>query len=115
MVINGREYSGHALDRMQQQGIMPSASFTIAGYRSGSVSLRQLLDDLDAVWNNLPSSERGEEFRSHWWTLEEAYAVALDRGELAALPADAQADIDEAVGELERLMGSWPLPPEAVV
>lgn len=97
-----------------EQRLYNLASFTIAGYRSGTVSLRRLVDDLDAIWNNLPSSEWGEEFRSHWWTLEQAYSVALDRGELAAMPADAQADIDEAVRELERLMGSWPSPPEAV-
>jgi len=80
------------------------ASTSLTGYRSGAVSLRRLIDDLDAVWNRLISTQWSEEFRGHWWTLEQAYAVALDRGEIEALPADVKADIEGAVGELERLL-----------
>ena len=87
------------------------ATTSLAGYRSGAVSLRQLIDDLDAVWNGLLSTQLSEEFRGHWWTLEQVYAVALDRGELEALPADAKADIEEAVGGLERLLDAWPESP----
>jgi hypothetical protein len=52
---------------------------------------------------SLPSQWR-DEFRGHWWTLEQVYAVALDRDELAALPGDAVSDIEEAVSGLEELL-----------
>jgi hypothetical protein len=90
------------------------ASASLSGYRSGAVSLRRLVDDLNVVWNNLPSTEWSEEFRGHWWTLEQVYSVALDRGELEALPADAEADIDEAVGGIEGLLDVWPASPNGV-
>lgn len=90
------------------------AATSLTGYRSGAVSLRRLVDDLDAVWNRLLSTRWSEEFRGHWWTLEQIYAVALDRGELEALPADAKADIEEAVGGLERLLDAWPESPDTV-
>jgi hypothetical protein len=90
------------------------ASASLTGYRSGAMSLRRLIDDLDVVWNGLPATEWSEEFRGHWWTLEQVYAVALDRGELGTLPADARADIEEAVGELERLLDAWPASPNTV-
>ncbi|WP_117212991.1 hypothetical protein [Allorhizocola rhizosphaerae] len=96
------------------QRLQRLARASLAGYKSSTVSLRRLIDDLDAVWNNLPSTDWSEEVRGHWWTLEQVYAVALDRGELEALPADAKADIEEAVRALEALLDSWPLRPDTV-
>jgi hypothetical protein len=84
------------------------ASSALGGYRAGSVPLRRLIDDLDAVWNNLSSSEWSDDFRGHWWTLEQVYAVALDRGQLNAMPSDSLAAIDEAIAGLEALVNSWP-------
>jgi hypothetical protein len=50
-------------------------------------------------------SEWRTELRGHWWTLEQVYAVAIDRQELDDLPVDAVADIEEAVDGLEALLG----------
>jgi hypothetical protein len=76
----------------------------LADYRNGQTSLAQLVNDLDAIWNDLPLSEWRDEFRGHWWTLEQVYAVGIDRGELAELPVDAQSDINEAVAGIESLL-----------
>jgi hypothetical protein len=73
-------------------------------YRDGQTSLAQLVNDLDAVWSDLSPSEWRDEFRGHWWTLEQVYAVGIDREELAELPADARSDIDEAVAGIESLL-----------
>jgi hypothetical protein len=62
------------------------------------------VDDLDAIWSGLLPSPWRDEFRGHWWTLEQVYAVALDRDELSALPDDAVSDIEEAVSALEELL-----------
>jgi hypothetical protein len=90
--------SGHEL-RLREP-----ARRTVAAYRSGEISLRQLVDDLDVIWSELAPSQWRDEFRGHWWTLEQVYAVALDRGELNALPDDAVSDIEEAASGLEELL-----------
>ena len=165
--INGRTFGGHALDRMQQQGITPSvvedavSSSVVEGkrpgtsahyseandltvitdtesgrvitvdygriramteefipdqgirarargalddFRAGSTSLRDLITRLEDVWDSLPESDWKIEFRGYWWTLEQVYAVAIDRQELDALPADAVVDVEEAVSGLEALV-----------
>lgn len=84
------------------------ASSALAGYRAGSVPLRRLIDDLDVVWSRLSSSEWGDDFRGHWWTLEQVYAVAVDRGQINSMPPESLAAIDEAIAGLEALVNSWP-------
>lgn len=101
-------------DLTPDQRIQLQARTALVGYRSGAVPLRRLIDDLDVVWNNLPTTEWSEEFRGNWWTLEQVYVVALDRGEIDTLPADAVAEIEEAIGRLERLVDAWPESPNAV-
>ena len=77
---------------------------SLQGYRSGRVTLRRLIDDLDEVWSHVPKSEWSEHFRSQWWVLEEIYAVALDRRELDQLSLDDQKSIGTALDELGRLL-----------
>ena len=81
---------------------------SLAGYRAGDTSLRRLVDDLDTVWSKLGSSDWLVDFRGHWWTLEQIYSVALDRGELESLSPESLAAIDEAVAALEGLLETWP-------
>lgn len=76
----------------------------IADYRAGVVTLRRLVNDLDSIWTNLEPSNWKEEFRGHWWTLEQVYSVALDRNQLNELPADAIEDIEEALNNLDALL-----------
>jgi hypothetical protein len=84
------------------------ANRSLTSYRTGEISLGRLVDDLDTVWSNLGASDWLVEFRSHWWTLEQIYSVALDRGEVSSLPPESLAAIDEAVAALERLLETWP-------
>lgn len=73
----------------------------LEAYRHDRLSLGPLIDDLDALWNELTMVQGAwrEELRGHWWTLEQVYAVALDRG-YASLPDDHRVLIDEAVNAL---------------
>jgi len=81
------------------------AAQTLSEYRAGNLSLRRLIDALDSVWNSLETSGWRDEFRGHWWTLEQIYSVALDRGDLANLSRDEMQEIEEALNELEVLIG----------
>jgi hypothetical protein len=62
------------------------------------------VDDLNLIWSESSQSDWWDEFRGYWWTLERVYAVALDRGELDALPVDVVADIEESITGLEVLL-----------
>ncbi|MER7855370.1 MULTISPECIES: hypothetical protein [unclassified Streptomyces] len=88
-----------------QQWLREGARQSIRKYRSGDISLRSLIDDLDSVSSNLATSPLSEEIRSQWWVLEEIYAVALDRGDLHELPREDALAIQEALDVLERLFG----------
>ncbi|MGW0874225.1 hypothetical protein ACWD3Z_27580 [Streptomyces sp. NPDC002740] len=77
---------------------------SIQKYRAGEIALRSLIDDLDSVSSNLEASPLGEDLRSHWWVLEEIYAVALDRGDLQELPREDELAIEETLDALERLL-----------
>ena len=81
------------------------AQRVIVDFRTSRISLKRLVDDLDTIWSNLDASSWRDEFRGHWWTLEQVYAVALDRRELDNLPSDAIDDIEEALRGLEGLLG----------
>jgi hypothetical protein len=76
----------------------------MASFRAGEASLRELVDYLNSVWNDIPPSEWRDVFRGHWWTLEQVYAVAVDRDELYALPSDAASDIRDALEGIESLL-----------
>jgi hypothetical protein len=86
---------------------------SLASYKAGRLSLRRLVDDLDTVWSNLEPSDWREDFRGHWWTLEQVYAVAVDRGDLESLPQESLVAIDEATTALELLLDSWQTPEDS--
>lgn len=70
-------------------------------FRSGEVPLRRLIDDLNSLWSELEvPGDWSERFRSHWWTLEQVYSVAVDRGQVDPLPADFSVLISEAVDSM---------------
>ena len=95
-------------DTTPDQRLRVLAVGALSDYKVGKISLRRLVDDLDVVWNSVPPSEWGDEFRGHWWTLEQIYAVALDRGELDLLSAESLAAIQQATTALEALVNRWP-------
>jgi hypothetical protein len=75
----------------------------LTNYRAGKIPLGRLVDNLDTLWSQLEPSTWHDAFREHWWTLEQIYAVGLDRQELDALPDDVVTDIETAVTALEAL------------
>jgi hypothetical protein len=79
----------------------------LEAYRHRDLGLGTLISDLDALWGEfrLQDDMWLEEFRGHWWTLEQFHAVAIDR-ELNELPDDFQVPVDEAVDQLRFLMDS---------
>lgn len=87
----------------QLRGVARSA---LGEYRVGRISLRKLIDELDLVWSRLERSEWSDEFRGHWWTLEQVYSVALDRGEIDSLSSEYLSAIGEATDALEGLLES---------
>jgi hypothetical protein len=95
-------------DTTPDQRLRALAAGALSDYKAGRTSLRRLVDDLDVAWSGVSQSEWGDEFRGHWWTLEQIYAVALDRGELNSLSADSIAAIEEAAAALEALVNRWP-------
>ncbi|MFI5783798.1 hypothetical protein [Nocardia sp. NPDC051570] len=84
----------------------------LAAYRDGTYSLPELIDDLSMLINemendsvNAINSEWISEFRQQWGTLEEVYAVALDRGQsLDALPEKSASAIDSATAHIENML-----------
>ncbi|WP_394828245.1 hypothetical protein [Pendulispora albinea] len=75
-------------------------------FNDGKLPLSNLIDSLRALLDNVEevSSQWRESFGQHWWTLEQVYAVALDRGNLEALPIESKVLVAEAVTELRRLV-----------
>ncbi|MFE9256281.1 MULTISPECIES: hypothetical protein [Streptomyces] len=91
-------------DSPNAQWLREGVRQSIQKYRAGGIALRVLIDDLDSVSSDLEGSPLGEDLRSHWWVLEEIYAVALDRGDLQGLPREDELAIEETLDALERLL-----------
>lgn len=80
----------------------------LAGFRVGEVSLRHLIEDLNSIWSELEiSGDWPDRFRSHWWTLEQVYAVAVDRDQVDQLPADLHVLVGEAVDAMSFLLDEF--------
>jgi hypothetical protein len=93
-----------SLEGVPDQRLRDSIAVSLARFRSGEILLGELVDRLDSAWNEVAPSKWRDDFRGHWWTLEQVYAVAIDRGELDALPPDAASDITEAIEGIESLL-----------
>lgn len=75
-------------------------------FRRGAISLRKLVEDLRSLVEALerPSPAWKEEFVGEWWTLEQVYAVAIDRNELDHLPTESQELVNMAVASLRKMV-----------
>jgi hypothetical protein len=73
------DYDARQYEQMEAQ---------ISAYESGTVRLHELIASLEALMDCLqqPDQEWLKEFRKHWAVLEQAYAVASDRGESLRSP-----------------------------
>src|SRR5436309_3455032 len=80
-------------------------SVAIQQYEDGTINLPSLVSGLEALLASLEAADRGwvERFRSEWWTLEQVYAVALDRGQ-TELSAEEEAEIGTAIANMRRLL-----------
>ena len=57
-------------------------------FDNNELTFDRLIHELEAVLQTFPNSDEKwkEKFRSEWWTLEQVYAVACDRGETTLNP-----------------------------
>ena len=76
----------------------------IIQYESGNLELGYLVRDIEALLNTLQDAEQGwrESAHEEWWTLEQVYAVALDRGQ-DTLTTESKVLVDEAITNLKAL------------
>ncbi|MBI1924200.1 hypothetical protein HYR99_08100, partial [Candidatus Poribacteria bacterium] len=77
----------------------------IDGFEKGSVNLRRLINDLEALLDCLQSAEKAWKavFLQEWGTLEDVYADALDTGQKVLVP-ESQKLVEDAVRKLKRLV-----------
>jgi hypothetical protein len=77
----------------------------ITDFEAGTLNIRALIDSLNALLNVLQgaSQEWKSSFNAEWWTLEEVYAVALDRGKTRFSQEDEDL-IFEAITNMRRLL-----------
>lgn len=75
-------------------------------FTRGAISLRKLIEDLRSLAEALehPPPTWKEKFLGDWWTLEQVYAVAVDRDELDDLPPESQDLVDGAVAALKHIV-----------
>jgi hypothetical protein len=74
-------------------------------FEEGASDLSSLIGGLDALLECLeaPDEEWKQRFWSEWWTLEQVYAVALERGQ-TELSAEEQALVNQAVNNIKQLL-----------
>jgi hypothetical protein len=74
-------------------------------FEEGVTDLGALIAGLDTLLECLEAADKAwkAQFRSEWWTLEQVYALALDRGQ-TQLPPESRALINEAVKNMRRLL-----------
>lgn len=77
----------------------------IAEFEEGKLKLDQLIKVLYGLTKSLQTTEEEwvDEFQSEWWTLEQVYAVALDRKE-TTLNLDSQNLIYETIENMKNLL-----------
>ncbi|MEU8140189.1 hypothetical protein [Streptodolium elevatio] len=73
---------------------------SVAEFREGKTSLRRLVDDIEFTVQSLDPGPVRDDLRPLAGTLEEIYAVALDRGELDDLPATTVTTLDEVLSTI---------------
>ena len=77
----------------------------IASFEAGSLHLGYLVRDLEALNDSLqsvPESWR-EAFHQEWWTLEQVFAVGLDRNEERLCEENLRL-VEEAIRNMKRLL-----------
>ncbi|WP_353928954.1 hypothetical protein WJM97_11500 [Okeanomitos corallinicola TIOX110] len=77
----------------------------IIEFEEGKLGLDQLINALYGLLKSLQTTEEEwiDKFQSEWWTLEQVYAVALDRKE-TTLNSDSQNLVYETLENMKTLL-----------
>lgn len=77
----------------------------ITEFEEGKLGLDQLINALYGLLKSLQTTEEEwiDKFQSEWWTLEQVYAVALDRKE-TTLNSDSQNLVYETLENMKTLL-----------
>jgi len=77
----------------------------IKEFENGKLKLSQLINAVDGLLGYLKLTEEDwiERFQSEWWTLEQVYAVALDRQE-TILSSDTQSLVHQTLENMKTLL-----------
>lgn len=77
----------------------------ITEFEQGRLRLDQLINALYGLLKSLQTTEEEwiDKFQSEWWTLEQVYAVALDRKE-TTLNSESQNLVDETLENMKILL-----------
>ena len=75
-------------------------------FEKQELKINMFINVIDALLETLeqPDEEWKETFRSEWWTLEEIYAVTLDRGEIPLAPEEYRGFINETIKNMKSLL-----------
>lgn len=86
----------------RQYGAMAVA---LQQYEDGTINLPSLVSGLESLLACLEAADQNwvERFRSEWWTLEQVYAVAIDRGQ-TDLSAEEVAEVGTAIANLRHIL-----------
>jgi|ERR1700720_639227 len=77
----------------------------LSAFERKAIGLPDLVEDLRSLIDALSSTNRwAQELLSDWWTLEQVYAVAIDRDQLQSLPQDSEDLVKEAITALRDLL-----------
>ena len=70
-----------------------------------TIDLPSLVSGLEALLASLEAADQAwvDRFRNEWWTLEQVYAVALDRGQ-TELSAEEASEIAKTIAKMKPLL-----------
>ena len=74
-------------------------------FDNNELTLDRLIHELEVLLETFPNSDEKwkEKFKSEWWTLEQVYAVACDRGETTLNP-ESENLVNETLNNMKELL-----------
>lgn len=92
------DYDQRQLNLMDEQ---------LSQFESGKIDLQHVISGLKSLQNSLRTIDQHwkEKFTADWWTLEQVYAVSLDRKKTTLSPKDSTL-VKQAISNLKNLLAS---------
>lgn len=80
----------------------------LKGFRSGTVRLGDLIDEVPVLVKELDASDAPwkDRFIGYWWTLEQVHSEAIDLGESRRLPPERRDAVDQAIDGMINLVSA---------